>query len=646
MLTAGHILQNRYNILEVVGRGGMGTVYRATHAILQRDVAIKEMVVPDAVQRVQAVRLFHKEARVLAALDHPGLVRVTDCFEEGGSLYLVMDFIAGETLEQRAARPVEAAVVLDWMLQVCDVLAYLHGQEHPIIVRDVKPGNIMLDARGKIRLVDFGIARVLVPKPSTSTLIAVTPGFAPVEQYGGGECDARTDLYALGATLYVLLTGTVPPPSVALLALDARLRPPSELNAAVTPALEAVILKLMAMHKADRFGSASEARAAIAAALHSMEDPPAASASAPSVLPRTVPAPPEVLAKGIVASRQPRPHRYRRSIATLLILLLAGAAAVAPLRVPAPTATIALRSKPSGARILLDGRVEGNTPKVLDGVSAGGHRLRLELAGYEPLEQDLKLTSATTASLNLALVSLPGQLVLTVEPPGSDLLIDGRKVAFRLAGQTTVAVPAGSHAIELRKRYYLPYRKAIQVAWDRPVKVRARLEPADGTLVVDVNTDGATVKLDGRAAGSGSEVRLPHLAPRTWQIRVEKAGYEAYEQSVSVARGKIATVRVSLRTYAEAEAQAKRLEEEFMARLQFPIHGYEGEKLEHVLARVFPGGRFKIDYEGAGGFFFTVIVTMPHLTTRSVHGSFAPIRDDENRPNSDRARQVLLDSYV
>ncbi|MHB2017714.1 MAG: serine/threonine protein kinase, partial [Candidatus Xenobia bacterium] len=234
MLDAGCQLRGRYHIERVLGQGGMGAVYQAADTQLSgKKVAIKEMaiMIADPTDRQRAVEQFHKEAGMLAQLDHPSLVYVTDHFEEEGKWYLVMAYVDGKTLEARLNEVdgfLSVTDVVAWMDQVCDVFEYLHSHSPPIIFRDMKPSNIMLDSRGRIRLIDFGIARDFVASSKTATFIkgAGTPGFAPLEQYCC-TTDPRTDVYSLGATMYCLLTRTIPPPSPDLAAFNATLTPPS-----------------------------------------------------------------------------------------------------------------------------------------------------------------------------------------------------------------------------------------------------------------------------------------------------------------------------------------------------------------------------------------------------------------------------------
>jgi tRNA A-37 threonylcarbamoyl transferase component Bud32 len=210
------LLANRYLIFKNIGQGGMAAVYMATDTRTSRTVAIKEMgqdnLSPEELK--EALDSFRFEAETLARLRHLNLPRVYEQFSEDARHYLVMDYIDGETLEERMGKTpgkglgeVEA---LGWARQLCSALTYLHGQTPPIIFRDLKPSNIMVTRGGEIKLIDFGIARVFAPGRARDTQVLGTPGYAPPEQYGKAQTDARADIYALGCTLYQLLTGYDP----------------------------------------------------------------------------------------------------------------------------------------------------------------------------------------------------------------------------------------------------------------------------------------------------------------------------------------------------------------------------------------------------------------------------------------------------
>ena len=206
-LQQGEVIYQRYRIVKLLAQGGFGTLYRAWDTALGRPCALKENLDPSP----GGQRQFLREAKILANLIHPSLPRVTDYFlVQGQSQYLVMDYVEGqdlqEMLEDRGS-PLPEVRVQVWAGQICDALTYLHSQTPPVIHRDIKPANIKITPSGQAVLVDFGIAKVYDPKLKTTLgAQAVSPGYSPYEQYGKGKTDPRTDIYALGATLYTLLT--------------------------------------------------------------------------------------------------------------------------------------------------------------------------------------------------------------------------------------------------------------------------------------------------------------------------------------------------------------------------------------------------------------------------------------------------------
>ena len=267
LLRPGTVLRERYEILGCVGQGGMGAVYRATDLRLKgRVCAIKEIrydpdLPPEAL--AQAQQQFHQEASVLACLDHPNLPKVSDYFTEGGREYLVMDFVAGRDLRQvleeelRAGRMLDERRVLRWAEQLCDALSYLHNQDPPVLHRDIKPANIKETPGGLLKLVDFGLVKLLATDDARTITVLQgrgTVAYTPLEQYGGdtGHTDARSDIYALGATLYHLLTGQPPADAKQRFLHPESLIPPRELNPRISPTTERAILAAIAMHPDDR----------------------------------------------------------------------------------------------------------------------------------------------------------------------------------------------------------------------------------------------------------------------------------------------------------------------------------------------------------------------------------------------------------
>ena len=263
VLERGYLLNNRYQIVEILGQGGMGSVYRAIDENLGVEVAVKDNLFTTTEYASQ----FHNEAVTLAALRHPNLPRVTDHFvAEGQGQYLVMDFIEGEDLRQRMDRlgtlPDDDVITIG--VAVCDALAYLESRTPSVVHRDIKPGNIKITPTGNIYLVDFGLVKTLHDSQVTATgARAMTPGYSPPEQYGSARTDSRSDIYSLGATLYAALAGVVPEDSLARVMEQQVLTPIRKNNPRVSRRLEAVIEKSLEVRPENRYQSADEFKKAL-----------------------------------------------------------------------------------------------------------------------------------------------------------------------------------------------------------------------------------------------------------------------------------------------------------------------------------------------------------------------------------------------
>ena len=257
-LERGALLHKRYRIVEILGQGGMGSVYRAVDENLGVDVAVKENLFTTD----EYARQFRLEAVILANLRHPNLPRVTDHFVIGDQgQYLTMDYIEGEDLRQRMERmgniSEDEAILIG--AAICDALAYLHTRKPPILHRDLKPGNVKITPDGHIFLVDFGLAKVLHGSQATTTgARAMTPGYSPPEQYGTARTDSRTDIYSLGATLYAALSGIIPEDGLARAMDNTQLTPLRKRNSKVSRRLAATIERAMGIDPADRFQNADE----------------------------------------------------------------------------------------------------------------------------------------------------------------------------------------------------------------------------------------------------------------------------------------------------------------------------------------------------------------------------------------------------
>lgn len=270
-LPAGTILQNRYRLVRELATGGMGAVFEAVDQRLETTVALKETFSTDDRLR----RQFEQEARILAQLHHPSLPRVSDYFCEAGRAFLVMQFISGPDLAQILAqepKPFPRNQVVAWADQLLDALVYLHERDRQIIHRDIKPHNLKVTADGRIALLDFGLAKTRAADQSTTnsshSIFGYTRRYSPPEQIRDLGTTPQSDIYALGATLYHLLTGVKPPDSLERAAAVGNAEPDpliraDEFNPAIEPEFSAILNRAMALNPRDRFESASEFRKAL-----------------------------------------------------------------------------------------------------------------------------------------------------------------------------------------------------------------------------------------------------------------------------------------------------------------------------------------------------------------------------------------------
>src|SRR3982074_420542 len=271
MLATDAILEDRYRIIRQLGKGGMGAVYEAVDQRLDAVVALKETFSVDDRLR----RQFEQEARLLPHLHHPALPRVSDYFTEGDRAFLVMQFISGADLAEIISQqpgPFPRYQVIAWADQLLDALIYLHTRDRQIIHRDIKPHNLKVTANGQIALLDFGLAKAqttdLSGSNSSNSIFGYTRRYSPLEQIQDQGTSPQSDIYALGATLYHLLTGVKPQDALAraTAVADSKpdpLTPAHEVHRAVGPEISAILNRAMALSAADRYPTASDFRGAL-----------------------------------------------------------------------------------------------------------------------------------------------------------------------------------------------------------------------------------------------------------------------------------------------------------------------------------------------------------------------------------------------
>lgn len=253
MLRQGDILNGKYEILKLVGTGGMSKVWLAMDRNVNRQWAVKEISKTDPSYRLTVnEEKTLAEIEIMRKLDHPAIPRIVDIIDEEYSLYVIRDFVEGDTLEDILENygVQKEEVIVTWMLEVCDILTYLHSQDPPIIYRDIKPSNLMLNKDGHIKIIDFGIAREYTGRKA-DTMPLGTKGYASPEHFTK-HTDERSDIFTVGATAYQLLTGKNPqdPPYT--------IQPIRKVDPKLSQGLEKVILKATAPNPDDRYQTARE----------------------------------------------------------------------------------------------------------------------------------------------------------------------------------------------------------------------------------------------------------------------------------------------------------------------------------------------------------------------------------------------------
>jgi serine/threonine protein kinase len=269
------LLKNRYEITGLLGTGGMSAVYKvADRQHKGRVLAAKELRSDglSTVKAQEALAQFRTEARILARLTHPNIPKVHDYSSLPGRHYMIMEYVKGKTLQavlrSRKGKPVDERLALSWALQICRAMHFLSVQKPPVVFRDLKPSNIMIEHDGKVKLIDFGIARFFKEDRGTDTYVYGTPGYAAPEQYGSGQTDIRSDIYSLGATLHHCLTGRAPG------ANPHDLPDPAVLNPKLSKGTVRIIKKALAPEMHKRYQTALDMKQAIQSVLRNIETLP------------------------------------------------------------------------------------------------------------------------------------------------------------------------------------------------------------------------------------------------------------------------------------------------------------------------------------------------------------------------------------
>jgi serine/threonine-protein kinase len=587
---------SRYQLVRELGRGSMGVVYEGFDPVIGRRVAIKTMLTEGlSEQEFQEYKTrFQREAQAAGILAHPNIVTVYDFGEEGGVLYLAMEYLEGISLEklveEQNVLPLET--ILSIFDQVCSALNHAH--RHQIVHRDIKPANIMILDTGLVKVTDFGVAKMMSLGMTQAGQVLGTPNYMSPEQVRGRQVDGRCDIFSLGIVLYELTTGRKPfagqnITTVIYKIINEDPIPPRELDATIHPGLSYVICKALAKNPEERYQTCRELAddlknfkalggQASPAATVALEAPPAPSRgverasgpalessvvsavpappvpSLPVVLPQSSPAPAQVLPPPKLS---PKPHTPAL-VWTLVIL-----GAVVLLGLVGGGGYLFFRGRSRGANQQAVQTAQpvntptqnpvSNPPAAPATPSAQAPQAQIKAppetsAAFKP--KPAKEVSAAPAAVTSrgggkpAVAPEIGQLLVTANVPGASISVDGNREAEWITPHTIPNLSAGTHDVVVSKEGYDNYQADVTIEGGKTNSLNARLSAPSGQVRIVTVPPGLDVTIDGKLMGP-SPVQA-NLSAGDHKYAILRPGQEPYESTFNLGRGSIENIKITL----------------------------------------------------------------------------------------------------
>ncbi|HEV2022193.1 MAG TPA: protein kinase [Terriglobales bacterium] len=557
----------RYKIIGEVGKGAMGVVYKATDPTIGRTVALKTMRLDaHGSESEEMLQRFRNEAKAAGVMNHGNIVTIYDAGEQDGVFYIAMECIEGVTLHRLLAdkRVIAVDKVVEYSRQVCAGLDYAHS--HGVVHRDVKPANIMIEADGSVKIMDFGIAKSWGTAMTTVGQVLGTPNYMSPEQVKGRPLDGRSDLFSFGVILYEMVTGEKPftgqnVTTIVYKIVHENPIPPRDLDVTIHPGLSWIITKALSKSPEERFqkgadlvqalesykayGPAGEPTTSVATRSSSAADMGQAAAMAPAA--RNEKAKPA--AAGAPAARAWAKRSYAAAGA-LLLLAVAGFAyyrhraaapaaqqqtTAAPQQTSSPPAGQPQTSQPAGSQ---PAARQAGSP-TSGATTAAGHASKppegKAISAPKGSSQPISVTSAPmTRGRKVAPDS--GEMRLTSNPPGAQVQIDGWTEPTWITPFTDPSRSAGKHTVAFSKAGYITQTQAVQVAAGRSLTVHAQLPVSASTLSVWSTPAGAAILVDGRETGKLTPAQIG-VEKGEHKIVVRKSGFADASVTAQVAEG-------------------------------------------------------------------------------------------------------------